>query len=171
MSIEDLIVMSRVDEALLLVTPDIAKLGMCSIFDLLSSFCWKCANEETAICVAKKLIDRGCTVWTGGLSSYAPLSSRRWWRLLLIVEKSVNFGFRDFYSFINPEIGAEYRAFLSRETAARNAAVTLISVGKWKKRVSGIMDTMRLIARVVYGGWQFEEGWEITATPAATGKK
>jgi hypothetical protein len=162
----------RIDESMSVVVPEVLDHGMIGCFDLLSFCCCLCQTQEEAIFVTKILIGRGLTRWSGGLSCYGFLSLKKWWRLFSLIEKSVSFDTCPFQSFLSNGGTVEtYRAFLSREYTARNASIALIGVGRQRKRVPGALDAMRVIARVVYGGWQLEEKWEIPPAPAPAAAK
>ena len=86
---------------------------------------------------------------------------RKRWRLLWFCEKRQWFGRRvDWWIKNQIEAHPEYLAFRARESIARDASIALIGVGKQRKREPGVLDAMRIIARVVYSDWQLEEGWE-----------
>jgi hypothetical protein len=160
------------------VTPEMAKAGVLVnvITDLLSGLCRRCDTEEDALFVAKRVVELGYDKCTSTYTLYCDMFERKRWRLVYFCEKKKFFGrfdsVDDFCIQTNHSpYPYEYYAFLSRESAARNASVALIGVGRQWKRVPGASDAMRVIARVVYSGWQLEEAWEISPAPAPAAAK
>jgi hypothetical protein len=156
------------------VTPEMAKTGNYGGSDILTELCLRCDTEEDALIVAKRIVELGYRYNTNVNSSYNDMFNKKRWRLLYFCEKKKFFGrFKSINEFFMgfQHDPSEYRAFLSRKHFARNASIALIGVGKQRKRESGALDAMRIIARVAYSGWQLEEKWEIPPTPAPAAAK
>jgi hypothetical protein len=145
------------------ITPEIAKAGVFNIsgsyiVDILTHICHLCDAENDALIVAKRLVGLGYMYNSKAATCYSDMFKRKRWRLLWFCEKGQWFGRKvDWWIKNQIEAYPEYRTFCARESIARYASIALIGVGRQRKREPGALDAMRVIARVVYSGWQVSE--------------
>ena len=163
----DTVIYGRVDEALSLMTPDIARKGVMgnnSNLDILTYFCDYCETEEYGLYVANALIGMGYNHNSRSYTNFSGLITRKYWKLfhfvMRVTKSYTNENMLDglFHKLNRKQLepfiehGAksewdEYNLFCAAREKARIASIALIGAGKQQKSAK---DVFRVISRVVW---------------------
>ena len=155
-----------VDEAMALMTPDIARkgvMGNSAKLDIITYFCDYCETEEKGLQIANALVGMGYTNRPNTYTGFNSLIAKGYWKLFHFLMIITKFYASDrmlghLYHMLNRkqlepfiEYGAksewdEYNLFCAAREKARKASIALIGAGRRKS----VLDVMRVISRVVW---------------------